>query len=120
LTEIYDAIYDRKGAIFLHRRFVNTAILAALLAGCVAICGCVFVQSSAVSDRGGAGNPISANASDLGYLHLIAPQGLTQTALANLLSNCATGKVSGVTTELSLREFFIVQSYNVSVSGTCS
>lgn len=99
---------------------INTTILAALLAGCAQAYGCVFVQSSSVSDRGGAGNPISANASDLGYVHLVAPQGLTQTALANLLSNCATGKVSGVTTELTMRDFFIVQSYNVAVSGTCS
>ena len=99
---------------------LNSIILAALLAGCAQIYGCVFVQSSAIADRSGAGNPITANASDLGYLHLVAPQGLTQTALSNLLSNCATGKVSGVTTELSVRDFFIVQSYNVSVSGTCS
>jgi hypothetical protein len=99
---------------------LNSILVAATLAACAQTYGCVFVQSSAVSDRAGAGNPISANASDLGYLHLVAPQGLTQTALANLLSNCATGKVSGVTTELSVREFLIVQSYNVSVSGTCS
>lgn len=99
---------------------LNSILVAAMLAACAQTYGCVFVQSSAVSDRAGAGNPISANASDLGYLHLVAPQGLTQTALANLLSNCATGKVSGVTTELSVREFLIVQSYNVSVSGTCS
>src|SRR5215472_16528673 len=84
------------------------------------LCGCVFVQSSSVSERAGQGNAITANASDLGYLHLVAPQGLTQTALSNLLSNCATGKVSGVTTELQMRDFFFVQSYNVSVSATCS
>ncbi|HKN13208.1 MAG TPA: hypothetical protein VJX68_08425 [Candidatus Binatus sp.] len=99
---------------------LNSIILAALLAGCVQAYGCVFVQSSAISDRAGAGNPISSSASELGFLHLVAPQGLTQTALSNLLSNCATGKVSGVTTELTMRDFFIVQSYNVSVSGTCS
>jgi hypothetical protein len=99
---------------------LNSILRAALLAGCVHAYGCVFVQSSAIADRTGAGNPITANASDLGYLHLVAPQGLTQTALSNLLSNCATGKVSGVTTELQTRDFFIVQSYNVSVSGTCS
>lgn len=99
---------------------LNSILLAALLAGCVQAAGCVFIQSSTISERAGAGNPISANASDLGFLHLIAPQGLTQTALSNLLSNCATGKVSGVTTELTVRDFFIVQSYNVSVSGTCS
>ena len=101
-------------------RSPNSIILAALVAGCAQTYGCVFVQSSAIADRSGAGNPITANASDLGFLHLVAPQGLTQTALANLLSNCATGKVSGVTTELSVRDFFVVQSYNVAVSGTCS
>jgi hypothetical protein len=99
---------------------LNSILVATMLAISACTCGCVFVQSSAVSDRAGAGNPIAANASDLGYLHLIAPQGLTQTALANLLSQCATGKVSGVTTELQSRDFFIVQSYNVSVSGVCS
>jgi hypothetical protein len=98
----------------------NSIILAAVLAGCAQAYGCVFIQTSAISDKGGPGNPISASASDLGYLHLIAPQGLTQTALANLLSNCATGKVSGVTTELTMRDFLIVQSYNVAVTGTCS
>jgi hypothetical protein len=99
---------------------LNSIVLGALVAGCAQNYGCVFVQSSAIADRSGAGNPITANASDLGYLHLVAPQGLTQTALSNLLSDCATGKVSGVTTELSVRDFLIVQSYNVSVSGTCS
>ncbi|HYL58902.1 MAG TPA: hypothetical protein VEU51_08525 [Candidatus Acidoferrales bacterium] len=94
-------------------------IQALLLAACVTLSGCIFLQSSSVSDRGGAGAAISANASDLGILHLTAPSGLTQSALANLLGNCATGKVSGVATELSVRDFFIVQSYNVSVSGTC-
>ena len=99
---------------------INSIILAGLLACCVQAYGCVVVESSAISDRAGAGNPISSSASDLGFLRLVAPQGLTQTALANLLSNCASGKVSGVTTELSMRDFIIVQSYNVSVSGVCS
>jgi hypothetical protein len=99
---------------------INSIILAALLAGCVQAYGCVFVQSSTISDRAGAGNPISSSASDLGFLRLVAPQGLTQTALANLLGNCASGKVSGVTTELSMRDFIVVQSYNVSVTGVCN
>jgi len=97
----------------------HSIILAAMLAGCAQAYGCVFIQTSAISDKAGAGNPISASAGDLGYLHLVAPQGLTQTALANLLSNCATGRVSGVTTELTMRDFLLVQSYNVSVTGTC-
>ena len=98
----------------------KSVIFAASLVASVYLGGCVFVQSSSVSERGGQGNSITASASDFGYLHLVAPQGLTQTALSNLLSNCATGKVSGVTTELQMRDFFFVQAYNVSVSGTCS
>ena len=101
-------------------KFLNSIILAALIGGCALACGCVFVQSSAIADRSGAGNPITANASDLGYLHLVAPQGLTQTAQSDLLGQCATGKVSGVTTELTMRDFLLVQSYNVQVTGTCS
>jgi hypothetical protein len=101
-------------------KLLHPILLAALLALCAQAYGCVFIQTSAISDKGGPGNPISASASDLGYLHLIAPQGLTQTAFTNLLNNCATGRVSGVTTELTMRDFLIVQSYNVSVTGTCS
>jgi hypothetical protein len=101
-------------------KFLRSIFSGAALVVIAQLCGCIFVQSSAISDRGGSGNAISASASDLGYLHLVAPQGLTQTALSNLLSNCATGKVSGVTTELTTRDFFVVQSYNVSVTGTCS
>jgi hypothetical protein len=99
---------------------LNLIILAVLLAGAVQAYGCIFVQTSSISSKIGPGNPISGSASDLGYLHLIAPQGLTQTAQSNLMSNCASGKVSGVTTELSMRDFLVVQSYNVSVSGTCN
>src|SRR5260370_16711896 len=97
---------------------LNSILLGALLAGCALAYGCVFVQSSAIADRSGAGNPITANASDLGYLHLVAPQGLTHTALANLLSNCATGKVSALTPDLTVRHFFVLQSYNPPLTRT--
>ncbi len=99
---------------------INAILVGSLLAICVSASGCVFVQSSAISDRAGAGASISGSASDLGFVHLVAPSGLTQAALTNLLGNCATGKVSGVTTELSVRDFFVVQAYSVSVTGTCS
>lgn len=99
---------------------MSAILIGSLLAICVSASGCVFVQSSAISDRTGAGASIAGSASDLGFLHLVAPSGLTQAALANLLGNCATGKVSGVTTELGVRDFIVVQSYTVSVTGTCS
>jgi len=99
---------------------INAILIASLLAICVSAAGCVFIRSSAISERTGAGASISGSASDYGYVYLVTPSGLTQAAFANLLGNCATGKVSGVATELNMRDFFIVQYYTVSVSGTCS
>lgn len=98
---------------------INATVIVALLAICVVASGCVFVQSSAISDRTSAGAPLSGNASDYGFVHLVAPSGLTQAAFANLMGGCATGKLTGVTTELSVRDFVIVQYYTVSVTGSC-
>jgi hypothetical protein len=98
---------------------INAALVAVLLAICISASGCVFIRSSAISDRTATGAPLSGTASDYGYLELVAPSGLTQAAFANLLGGCATGKVTGVTSELSLRDFFIVQYYTVSVTGSC-
>ncbi|HUO05369.1 MAG TPA: hypothetical protein VMU16_09245 [Candidatus Binataceae bacterium] len=94
-------------------------LIAGVAVACVSAQGCIVIESSTVGERTGSGAAISASASDLGVLRLSAPTGLTQTAQANLLANCATGKVSGVTTELSMRDFFIVQSYTVSATGVC-
>lgn len=99
---------------------INAILIGSLLAMCVLASGCVFIRSSAISERTGAGASITGSASDYGYVYLVAPQALTQAALSNLLSNCATGKVSGVATEMNMRDFFVVQYYTVSVSGTCS
>jgi hypothetical protein len=98
---------------------INAILIGLMLAICVSAAGCVFVRSSAISDRTAAGAPLAGSASDYGYLELIAPTGLTQAALANVLGNCATGKMTGVVTELQVRDFFIVQYYTVSVSGSC-
>lgn len=99
---------------------INAFLIGSLLAICVSASGCVFIRSSAISERTGAGAAITGSASDYGYVYLVAPTGLTQAALSNLLGNCATGKVSGVTTEMNMRDFLIVQYYTVSTSGTCS
>jgi hypothetical protein len=39
---------------------LNSILVAAIVAGCAQSYGCIFVQSSAIADRSGAGNPISA------------------------------------------------------------
>jgi len=99
---------------------INATLIGLMLAICMSAAGCVFIRSSAIADRTATGAPLSGSVSDYGYVELIAPPGLTQAALANLLSNCATGKVTGVTTELQVRDFFVVQYYTVSASGSCT
>lgn len=99
---------------------IKPALHALLLAACAVASGCVMIQSSMLSSRLGAGSPIATSTSDLGYLHLVVPSDLTQTAGANLLSQCASGKLSGVTTQLSMREFIFVQYYTVTANGFCN
>ena len=98
---------------------LNATLIGTLLAICVSASGCVYIRSAAISDRAGTGAPISGTASDYGYLELVAPVGLTQAAFANMLGSCATGKVTGVTSELEVRDFVIVQYYSVSATGSC-
>jgi hypothetical protein len=112
------SVSDKSGG-FQTMKQIRATVILALLAISVFASGCVFVQSSAISDRTSAGAPLSASASDYGFVHLVAPSGLTQTAFSNLMSSCATGKITGVTTELGVRDFFIVQYYTVSVTGSC-
>lgn len=81
--------------------------------------GCVVIESSAISQRGETGQPISANASDYGVLRLSAPYGLTNQADTQLASQCANGELTNVQTELSMRDFFIVQLYNLSAAALC-
>jgi hypothetical protein len=121
LTLPVSAAYDSARATVLEEAMKRTnAVLAVLIAAlCIAATGCVTIESSKVGERGGPGAPISVSTSDYGFLHLSAPTGLTQTAQSNLMAQCATGKVSGVTTELSMREFLIVQYYTDTVSGVC-
>ena len=81
--------------------------------------GCVVIQSSAISQRGEAGQPISANASDYGILRLSAPYGLANQADTQLAAQCANGELTNVQTELSMRDFLIVQLYNLSAAALC-
>jgi hypothetical protein len=86
----------------------------------LSVSGCVFVHSSAISESTGSGSAVSAEYSDYGILHLIAPSGLTSNANAALVRQCQSGMLSGVQTELSMRDWFlIVQYYTVTASGVC-
>ncbi len=81
--------------------------------------GCYVVNSGTISSTLAKGNIVSASATDWGILHLSAPEGLTSNVDAQLLSQCPSGKVSNVSTELATREFFVAQMYTVSANGSC-
>ena len=88
----------------------------------LSLSACVRIMSSSVanSNKTAAGNSVTAQASDMGFLELVAPQGLTKTANSNLLAQCPSGKFTDATTEMNMRDFFaIVQLYQVDVSAIC-
>jgi hypothetical protein len=85
---------------------------------CVALSGCVVLSSSAISDRSGGGQSVTAKAGDYGILHLTSPDNLTETASSQLVSKCQ-GKLTNVQTELTMREWVVVQWYIVSASAVC-
>ena len=91
----------------------------ALIAG-IALNGCIFSMSASISDSAGKGTPVSTSVDDMGYLLLIPPQGMTDRASAQLAGQCASGKLTDVQTELSVRNVLgIVQFYNVKAAGAC-
>jgi hypothetical protein len=98
------------------RRLLTVPLAAALLG----TSGCVFLRSASISDSAGKGTAVTAQASDNGYLVLIAPSNVTQAAADQLVSQCPSGKVTDVQTELTLRDFFgIVQMYQATANGVC-
>ncbi|HVA79756.1 MAG TPA: hypothetical protein VNF29_02400 [Candidatus Binataceae bacterium] len=103
------------------KKLARTMIVP-LAALALSLCGCVRIMSSSIanSNKMTAGNAVTADATDMGFLELVAPQGLSQTANSNLLAQCPSGKFTDATAELSLRDFFgIVQLYQINASGVC-
>jgi hypothetical protein len=103
------------------KKLASMMIVAMAAAG-LSLSACVRIMSSSVanSNKVAAGNSVTAQSSDMGFLELVAPQGLTPTANSNLSAQCPGGKFTDATTELSLRDFFgIVQMYEVDVSAIC-
>ena len=94
--------------------------IASLAAAALALSGCVYLRSSSISDSSGKGNPVGAQASDTGYLTLIGPGNVTKTAADSLISQCSSGKITDVQSELSVRDFLgIVQVYQATANGVC-
>lgn len=83
----------------------------------LALCsGCASIHSTSISeiDRG-PGHRINAADSGTGVLLLSVP---TLDAAARLKALCA-GKVTGVQTVTSMRNWFVVQRYRQEASGWC-
>jgi hypothetical protein len=87
---------------------------------CLSLSACVFIQSGSISESTGGGTTVKAEYSDYGILHLTAPADLTSHANGALASQCQSGMVSNVQTELSMRDWFaIVQYYTVTTAAVC-
>jgi hypothetical protein len=67
------------------------------------------------SDRTGC----DRNGRRYGILRLTAPVGLTTGANSQLAAGCPSGKFTNPQTELSMRDFIIVQYYTVTTSAVC-
>jgi outer membrane protein OmpA-like peptidoglycan-associated protein len=80
---------------------------------------CVWIQSSTIGETTGTGSAVSAVSSDYGILRLSKPEGLTAAANADLAKQCSSGLLTNVQTQLSMREWLIVQYYTLSANAVC-
>jgi outer membrane protein OmpA-like peptidoglycan-associated protein len=99
-------------------KYRGVLVVMALLI-CLAVPGCIILQSSTISDRTESGPRVAGKESSFGMLHLTVPEGLTEFANADLVRQCPSGILSNVTTELKFREWFIFQYYSVWASAEC-
>jgi hypothetical protein len=87
---------------------------------CFLLSACVLIHSSSISASNGSGTAVNAEVSDYGILYLTAPATLTSDANAALIKQCQSGVLSGVQTELSMRDWLlIVQYYTVTATAVC-
>ena len=85
---------------------------------CVMLSGCVWLRSSAISDRAGSGQTVRVSTGDYGILHLTTPDGITEAANSQLVSQCQ-GKLTNAQTELAMREWILIQWYTVNSTAVC-
>lgn len=85
--------------------------------------GCTWINSGSISESNkiNAGTPIHATVTgDYGLLHITSPKDLTQRANNALLSQCQSGTMTDVQTQLSVRDYFLlVQVYKMEASAIC-
>lgn len=86
---------------------------------CVMLSGCVWLRSSAIADRAGSGGQtVRVSTGDYGILHLTTPDGITEAANSQLVSQCQ-GKLTNAQTELAMREWILIQWYTVNSTAVC-
>jgi hypothetical protein len=93
--------------------------LCLILALSVSLSACVFVRSSSISESAGGGSPVHTEYSDYGILYVTAPTSITASANSALAGQCQTGRLTDVQTEMSMRDWLIVQYYTVAAAGVC-
>ncbi|MDA8060011.1 MAG: hypothetical protein M0Z37_06650 [Nitrospiraceae bacterium] len=85
--------------------------------------GCTWINSGSISEsnKASAGTPIYATVTgDYGLFHITSPKNLTQKANEALLSQCQSGTMTDVQTQLNVRDFFLlVQVYKMEASAVC-
>jgi hypothetical protein len=84
----------------------------------VLLSGCVWLRSSAISDRAGNGQTVRVSTGDYGILHLTTPDGITEVANSQLVSQCQ-GKLTNAQTSLYMREWVLIQWYTVDAVAVC-
>ena len=84
----------------------------------VLLSGCVWLRSSSISNRAGNGQTVRVSTGDYGILHLTTPDGITEAANSQLVSQCQ-GKLSNAQTSLYMREWILVQWYTVDAVAVC-
>jgi len=96
---------------------MSTAIALSLFGGCT------WINSGSISEsnKASVGTPIRAiGTSEYGLFHITSPKDLTQKANDALLSQCQSGTMTDVQTQLNVRDFFLlVQVYKMEASAIC-
>jgi hypothetical protein len=100
-------------------RILSRLRVAGIALALFGLSGCFYMMSGTISATSAHGTPVSAASSDWGILYLMIPNGLTTTANAQLVGQCPSGRISNVTTQLTVRDFFLAQMYTVSATGSC-
>jgi len=100
-------------------KLVVSIIRSLALSVCLFLSACVFIHSGAISESTGGGSAVQSEYSDYGILYLTVPTNLTSSANSALAGQCQTGMLSDVQTELSMRDWLIVQYYTVTTAARC-